>query len=1101
MTETMWLLVAQPRRVSDGAVQTVRLAGGGTLGYKNFGTTDWWAGLDRPPAIAQKLGFSGNGFGEGAVVQASELRWRGPIARQSVLGTYYWGDASFTLYKGADGAADGALTTVLTGNIADGRPVGRGEFLLQLLDPTLVLAKPILTNSFAGTGGIEGPAELKGQPKWRAWGKCRNVTLRSLNPATNIWVATDPSFPIQAFDQVYDRGNAASSLTVVAWAGSIAATLAALEAAAAPDGGAAVAPSIACIKWWYANPGKLTADLRGEIGTGYVDRPADIAAALSAAVSGPAVDATMLTAARAARNGEAGWLVQDTNATAADQIEELLSGVSLWWALSGAGVIEMGEWAWGSPVASIKAASIERTNSFQPVSKVTMSYRSNNTVMARGDLAQVLLPGVDLPYATELYDAFNYVSAADFDAVWTKQQPVMASTAASNLGERSVVATSDIGGTAIKIGNNSGNDSFAGAHRMAMPYSPEDLHEIEFDVEFAASDAGAQFYAGILCLDANGANLSTDNGTFAYITPGAAQNASLGRRRFRAYFRGTATVGAGNGVGILLDDLTTIRALPTGTVKIAPLFLANWSSNAGQVTFHQMRLSKVDITVIPTGAWSNSRTYAVNEGVTYGGRFFASRQSTNLNHQPPATATSDSWWFLISDKGADGSNGTNGTNGTNGIDGVDGVDGASAKAVTVTATSAFFPFDAAGAAISQTVMFKAVRQNTTVQTQWTIRDRAGGSVTGNAAYIASTFPTAFTRVDDDTLTMTHTQFVAWIAGGAVRETTTVEATITDGVTVSDSVTIQKADASAVLPVLTNQADNVAADAAGNVASFAGLGGTMKLFAGGSTPITSGITFSLVSSTGVTVTINSSTGVYAPTAMSAATGTATLRATYAGKTYDLVYSISKAIAGTAGTNGTNGTNGANGAQGISSRIVFQRAATVPATPAASAGTPSGWYDTTTAVPAGSNPMWSTTGSSPLGGGNYTWGAPVRVEAISANQTGESTAAFFTASATLTFVLNPGQSRNVYIQGDIASPTGSGTIYPQIEYREAGGSWTANNGTSWAYANADPVPAMDLNHSILVSNSGTEARTYEVRGTIVRSNTNSGALTTALSFLRI
>jgi hypothetical protein len=236
-------------------------------------------------------------------------------------------------------------------------------------------------------------------------------------------------------------------------------------------------------------------------------------------------------------------------------------------------------------------------------------------------------------------------------------------------------------------------------------------------------------------------------------------------------------------------------------------------------------------------------------------------------------------------------------------------------------------------------------------------------------------------------------------------------------------------------------------------------------------------------------------------MSASTGTATLRAAYAGKTYDLIYSISKAIAGTAGTNGTNGTNGIDGAQGISSRIVFQRAATVPATPAASAGTPSGWYDTTTAVPAGSNPMWSTTGSTPLGGGNFTWGAPVLVEAISANQTGESTGAFYTTSATLSFVLNPWQSRNVYIQGDVPSPTGGGIVYPQIEYREAGGSWSASNGSTWYYFTGGPIDASDLNHSILVSNSTFAARTYEVRGTIVRSNTNSGALTTALSFLRI
>lgn len=399
MTEQIWLLVAEPRRVADGAVETVRLAGGGSKGYKQFGSTSWYAGLDRPPAIAQKLGFTGSGFGEGAVIQASELRWRGSAARQAALGAYYWRDAVFTLYAGPDGGADGDFSILLSGRIADARPVGRGELVLQLVDPTADLAKPILTDTFAGTGGIEGPAELKGQPKWRGWGKLRNVTLRSLKSATNIWVALDPARPLQAIDQVYDKGNAASSLTVVAWAGSIAATLAALEATAAPAGGAAVAPSISCIKWWYANPGKLTADLRGEIGAGYVDRPADIAAALSATVGGPAFNAAMLTAARAARNAEAGWLVQDTNATAAEQIEQILSGVSLWWALPASGEMEIGEWAWGGPVAAVKAASVERTATYQPISKVTVSYRPNYTVMARSDIAAAVLLATDAAYA------------------------------------------------------------------------------------------------------------------------------------------------------------------------------------------------------------------------------------------------------------------------------------------------------------------------------------------------------------------------------------------------------------------------------------------------------------------------------------------------------------------------------------------------------------------------------------------------------------------------------------------------------------------------------------------------------------------------------
>lgn len=446
MTEMVWLLVANPRRVADGAVQTVRLAGGGSQGYKQFGAVDWMAGLERPPAIAQKLGFPGKGFGEGAVIQASELRWRGSAARQATLGAYYWGDATFTLYGGPDGGADAAFSVLLSGRIADARPVGRGELVLQLVDPTADLAKPVVTDTFAGTGGIEGPAELKGQPKWRAWGKCRNVTLRSLKAATNIWVATDPSRPLQAIDQVYDRGNAASSLMVVAWAGSIAATLAALESAAAPAGGAAVAPSIGCVKWWYANPGKLTCDLRGEIGAGYIDRPADIAAALSAAVGGPAVNAAMLAAARAARNGEAGLLIEEAGVTAAEQIEQILSGVSLWWALSAAGEIEMGEWVWGAPVATIKAASVERSTTFQPVSKVTVRYRPNNTVMSRGDIAVSVL-------ATEA----TYADGTPIEALKPAEAGanVTGTNVAAGIAGQGALATQNT----VKVGTNITNPS------------------------------------------------------------------------------------------------------------------------------------------------------------------------------------------------------------------------------------------------------------------------------------------------------------------------------------------------------------------------------------------------------------------------------------------------------------------------------------------------------------------------------------------------------------------------------------------------------------------------------------------------------------------
>lgn len=126
-------------------------------------------------------------------------------------------------------------------------------------------------------------------------------------------------------------------------------------------------------------------------------------------------------------------------------------------------------------------------------------------------------------------------------------------------------------------------------------------------------------------------------------------------------------------------------------------------------------------------------------------------------------------------------------------------------------------------------------------------------------------------------------------------------------------------------LLTAQSVSVAADSAGAVGSFAGAGGSFRVFRG-STEVTSSSAYSVVSSSGVTISINPTTGVYSVSAMSADTGTATLRATHDGATVDQVYTIAKARAGVNGTNGTNGSNGSNGTNGTSAvSIALSRSA--------------------------------------------------------------------------------------------------------------------------------------------------------------------------------
>lgn len=80
----------------------------------------------------------------------------------------------------------------------------------------------------------------------------------------------------------------------------------------------------------------------------------------------------------------------------------------------------------------------------------------------------------------------------------------------------------------------------------------------------------------------------------------------------------------------------------------------------------------------------------------------------------------------------------------------------------------------------------------------------------------------------------------------------------------------------------------------------------------------------------------------------------------------------------GAKGDKGDKGDPGAPGDAVDIVFQRSASQPATPAASAGVPSGWYSSVSAVPASSNPMWSCVGEKLSGSTNYTWQVPLKIE---------------------------------------------------------------------------------------------------------------------------
>lgn len=129
---------------------------------------------------------------------------------------------------------------------------------------------------------------------------------------------------------------------------------------------------------------------------------------------------------------------------------------------------------------------------------------------------------------------------------------------------------------------------------------------------------------------------------------------------------------------------------------------------------------------------------------------------------------------------------------------------------------------------------------------------------------------------------------------------------------SDTLTIVRLrdGASALSGYLTNEAHTVATATDGSGGSYASAGGSFVVF-NGATQLTSGVTYSVQSSSGITgMSINAS-GVYSLSGTSADVGTATLRATVGAAVIDKVYTIARSKSGAVGAVGPAGPSSALG----------------------------------------------------------------------------------------------------------------------------------------------------------------------------------------------
>ena len=371
-------------------------------------------------SLVQTLRFSSDGFTARDLGLHFDARIKGdPEISRQIVGREGLGGIARVYGDIVLSNADGGLDRLLDDYALDGRAVRlligprdglysdfglvfKGVFnratlterdlRISVSDGLAKLELPIQPNVYAGTGGLEGGADLKGKPKPLTWGAVYNITPVLVDAANLIYQVHDGA--IDAVSAVRDRGVA---LTPVG-------------GAPAP-GQYQVNAAQGTFTLGAAADGEITCDVRGDApAAGYTTSTAQIALRiLSRALYTSEIDTTAFVNLTTVAGAPVGIHVGAEVRTAAEALDDLLAGIGAFGGFSRAGVFTAG--VVGLPTEAEVASydetqilAIERSGppaALDPrVWRVVVGWRRNYTVQS--DIA-ALAADADRSFAAELW--------------------------------------------------------------------------------------------------------------------------------------------------------------------------------------------------------------------------------------------------------------------------------------------------------------------------------------------------------------------------------------------------------------------------------------------------------------------------------------------------------------------------------------------------------------------------------------------------------------------------------------------------------------------------------------------------------------------------
>lgn len=265
-----WLLFAQPYDEAIAGVRSLYFSDVGftTTPAESPASTYWDRRIEVPLVVEQSL-FAGADAGGRSEISIGQITLANDDGALDALAGYDWDGRLIEVRFSALARPALADFSVVFSGTAE-RLVPGDEIAIEARDLQILLDEPYQPARFAGTGGVEGPAEFKDRRKPRVLGVVRQFTPLLLNEPAQVWCYGDG--PVGGPLAVRDAGVALT-------AGADFATYAALAGATLTAGTYATCNALGLLRLAVAPSGVLTIDAEGAKPSGAVlMRFADIAA-------------------------------------------------------------------------------------------------------------------------------------------------------------------------------------------------------------------------------------------------------------------------------------------------------------------------------------------------------------------------------------------------------------------------------------------------------------------------------------------------------------------------------------------------------------------------------------------------------------------------------------------------------------------------------------------------------------------------------------------------------------------------------------------------------------------------------------------------------